>query len=66
MPSKGTGNKAQIHSSLEFELRNFRLKEENKEAGNNCRVILPNCGFRSQNISDLGFSGQVVLGSGVC
>ena len=60
------GNKAQIHSSLEFELRNFRLKEKNKEARNNSRVTFPNCGFSSQNVSDLRFSGHVVLGSGVC
>ena len=67
VPSKGVGDKPQIHFSLVFELRGFRLREKNKEAGNNhCHVTFPNCRFASQDVSDLGFSGQVVHGSGVC
>lgn len=64
-PSKGVGDKSQIHSNLVFEFGPF-LKGKNKEAGvNRLLATFLNHTLGSQDVSGLRLSGQAVHGLGV-
>lgn len=66
VPSKGVGDKPQIHSNLVFELGGF-FKGKNKEAGINHRLVtFVNCCFRSPDISGYDSPTRWSTAGGVC